>query len=171
MVAFYRCICLPLLVDFIWPEMYQIWFHNIPLHELTFSYARFTLCSDTLATGHGLHAACSALVCQVSTVVICTCISQSCCGHKICIFMFPRISREKNNSSNSAIPDPSSLWRGSAVRLNYLCRIFRRNMALPLGAPPQSHNFVTSKWSWNGTYIHSHPPSVYIMSSMKLWHN
>ena len=81
----------------------------INVRELAFSYARFTLCSDRLTTAHGLHAACSALVCQVSRVVVCACISRSCCGHKICIFMFPRISGEKNNSSNGAVPDPSSL--------------------------------------------------------------
>ena len=47
----------------------------INIHELTFSYARFTLCNDTLTAAHGLHTACSALVCQVSTVVVCACIS------------------------------------------------------------------------------------------------
>ena len=40
----------------------------------------------------------------------------SCDSHKICIFMFPRISGEQNNSSNGAVPDPL-LWRGGATRL------------------------------------------------------
>ena len=62
----------------------------------------------------------STLVCQVSTVVVCACILWSCCGCKICIFMFPRISGEKNNSSNGAVPDPSSLWRGDATKLTKL---------------------------------------------------
>ena len=88
---------------------------------LAFCYACFTLCGDTLlTTAQGLHAAHSMPMCQMSTVVVCTCISRSCCGCKICIFMFPRISGEKNNSrrSNGAVSDPSCLWRGSTTRLD-----------------------------------------------------
>ena len=87
------------------PLLELFYWNAINIHELAFSSARYMLCSDTLTTAHGLHAA---LECQVSTVVVHACISRSCCSRKICIFMFPRISGEKN-SSNSAIPDPSSL--------------------------------------------------------------
>ena len=76
----------PLLELFCW--------NAINIHELPFSYARFTLRSDTLTTAHGLHAVRSALVCQVSTVVVHACISWSCCDCKICIFMFPRIGQQ-----------------------------------------------------------------------------
>ena len=44
-------------------------------------------------------------------------IPRSCRSHKICIFMFPRISGEsgeKNNSSNDAVPDPSFFVKGLA---------------------------------------------------------
>ena len=41
-------------------------------------------------------------------------IPRSCHSHKICIFMFPRISGEKNNSSNGAVPDPSFFVKGLA---------------------------------------------------------
>ena len=92
----------------------------INIRELAFSYARFTLCGDTLTAAHGLHAVRSALECQVSTVVVRACISWSCCGRKICIFMFPRISGEQNNSSNSAVPDPSSLMKGQRRETNII---------------------------------------------------
>ena len=36
---------------------------------------------------------------------------------KICIFMFPRISGEKNNLSNDAVPDPSFFVKGWLARL------------------------------------------------------
>ena len=91
----------PLLELFCW--------NAINIRALAFSYSRFTVCGDMLTTAHGLHAARSVLVCQVSTVVVRACISQSCCGRKISIFMYPRISGEKNYSSNGAVPDPSSL--------------------------------------------------------------
>ena len=80
----------------------------INICKLAFSYAHFTLCGDMLTTAHGLHVAHSVLVCQVSMVVVCASISRSCCARKIYIFIFPRISGEKN-SSNSTVPDPSSL--------------------------------------------------------------
>ena len=95
------------LLEFCW--------NAINLRKLAFTYARFTLCGDTLTTAHGLHAAHSMLVYQVSAVVVCACISRTCCSQKICIFMFPRISGEKNNSSNGAIPDPP-LCEGAAPR-------------------------------------------------------
>ena len=43
----------PLLELFRW--------NAINIRELAFSYARFTLCGDTLTTAHGLHAALSAV--------------------------------------------------------------------------------------------------------------
>ena len=50
----------PLLELFCW--------NAINIREFVFSYARFTLCGDTLTAAHGLHVKRSALVCQVSTV-------------------------------------------------------------------------------------------------------
>ena len=88
------------------------WWNAINIRAFAYSYACFTLCGDKLTTAHDLHAARSVLVCQVNTVVVHACIQRSCCGHIICIFMFPRISGEKNNSSNDAVPDPSSLVKG-----------------------------------------------------------
>ena len=46
-------------------------------------------------------------------------IPRSCRSHKICIFMFSRISGEKNNSSNDAVPDPSFFVKG----LRWLARL------------------------------------------------
>ena len=60
---------------------------------LALFYTYFMLCGDTLTTAHGLHM--QHAQCQVSTDVVHTCILWSCCGHKICIFMFPMISGEK----------------------------------------------------------------------------
>ena len=58
---------------------------------------------------------------QVSTVVVYACTSRSCCGCQICIFIFPRISGETNNSSNGTVPDRSSLWREGTARLDVDC--------------------------------------------------
>ena len=52
---------------------------------------------------------CAQYLCQVSTAVVHACILRSYYSHKICIFVFPRISWGKNNSSNGAVPDPFSL--------------------------------------------------------------
>ena len=77
----------PLLELFCW--------NAINIRKLALSCMRFTLCSNMLTTAHGLHAVRSALMCQVSTVVVRACILWSCCGSKICIFMFSKISGER----------------------------------------------------------------------------
>ena len=46
------------------------------------------------------------------------------CCHAV--FMFPRISGEKNNLSNSTVPDPSSLWRGWLTRLEKMHKPLKR---------------------------------------------
>ena len=88
--------------------LFELFYWNaINVHELAFSYARFTLCGDTLTTAHGLHAVRSALVCEVHV---------SSCLH-ITVMLWPQnlhihIPQDfwgNNNLSNGAVPDPSSL--------------------------------------------------------------
>ena len=94
----------PLLELFCW--------NAINITRATYFYASLAHCGagDKLTA----HRACVQQArCAVARVVHAY-IPRSCRSHKICIFMFPRISGEKNNSSNGAVPDPSFFVKGLA---------------------------------------------------------
>ena len=98
----------PLLELFCW--------NVINITRAAYFYASLAHCGDKLTA----HRACVQQArCAVAHVVHAY-IPRSCRSHKICIFMFPRISGEKNNSSNGAVPDPSFFVKGLAreTRLN-----------------------------------------------------
>ena len=100
----------PLLELFCW--------NAINITRATYFYASLAHCAcgerDKLTT-HGLmyvHVQHAGQVCCAR--VVHAYVPRSCRSHKICIFMFPRISGEKNNSSNGAVPDPSFFVKGLA---------------------------------------------------------
>ena len=96
----------PLLELFCW--------NAINITRATCFYASLAHCGDKLTA----HRACVQQArCAVARVVHAY-IPRSCRSHKICIFMFPRISGEKNNSSNDAVPDPSFFVKGLARETN-----------------------------------------------------
>ena len=88
-------------------------------------------------------------------------IPRSCRSHKICIFMFPRISGEKNNSSNGAVPDPSFFVKGLARETSSthcpVSQIYKYIYSNPL-KPPRwpitwPRLFLETYPAWNVTLV------------------
>ena len=81
------------------------------LHAITLSYVLCWYANNS-------HMGCTHCTLVLSTVVVHACMPLLHSGYKICIL---HIHVPQNfwgkNSSNSTIPDPSSLWRGWPIRL------------------------------------------------------
>ena len=90
------------------------------MRTFTYSYACFLHCCDKLTTEHGLHAACSVLVCQVSTVVICACVYS---GHiaatKFAYSCSLGFLGKRTTWVTALVQTLPFLWRGWPTRLRY----------------------------------------------------